>query len=367
MGWTALEVHAEQAAAPLDHLRRLCLSLLARNPLLIALLTRRETRIHTLVVVQTLIAFGAAVYAPVLLFALVPIVLGVAHVAADVRYLVLRRSLPGWWQHSVWLGCAALIAVRVLEELRVLRSAAAIEFSLAAVFVALAIGAGLTHISRNKGAPWRALLALIALGAATWAALLQPAVARLVFVHAHNGVALVLWVYLYARRRSTILPVTLVLVCAALLGSGLLHRLTLASIGVSSLGLHVLAVSDWIAPFATPSLAIGGVCAYVFLQSIHYGVWLMYVPQEELGRQASSTFRRSLRSLFTDLGRWGVLAVALTMLVVFGGAFVDVHRTRNLYLSLAMFHGYLELAMLAYFFVARTGPRHERPLELAAQ
>jgi hypothetical protein len=33
------------------------------------------------------------------------------------------------------------------------------------------------------------------------------------------------------------------------------------------------------------------------------------------------------------------------------GACVDVRRTRDLYLSLAMFHGTLELVMLAYLWV----------------
>lgn len=349
MNWGALEVQATRAVAPLDQLRRLWFSLLAQSPFLVGVFTRRDSRIAVLMMLQTLVAFGAALYLPVLLFALVPIVLGVAHVAADVRYLVLRRRLPRWWLVSVWLGSGALIAVRALEEFAHLTSAASVEISLVALFVALASCAGLA----NKGAAWRAVLALLVLAAATRAALLHPELARLVFVHAHNAIALVLWVYLYARRKSAIVPLVLVFVAAAVLASGVLYRVTLGSAFVSALGLHVLAISDWIAPFATPRFAIGGVAAYVFLQSIHYGVWLMYVPQEELGRQASATFRRSLSSLFADLGGAGVVAVGLAILAVIGGAFVDLQRTRALYLSLAMFHGYLELAMLAYFFVSR--------------
>jgi hypothetical protein len=46
-----------------------------------------------------------------------------------------------------------------------------------------------------------------------------------------------------------------------------------------------------------------------------------------------------------------VLAVLLAALAVLLGAWFDVHRARTLYLSLATFHGYLELALLAFFWV----------------
>jgi hypothetical protein len=69
----------------------------------------------------------------------------------------------------------------------------------------------------------------------------------------------------------------------------------------------------------------------------------------------------SARSLFSDLGVAGVAATAIAALAVIGGAYFEVHRARSLYLSLAMFHGYLELALLAFFFVARGG--RSRPLD----
>jgi hypothetical protein len=242
-----------------------------------------------------------------------------------------------------------LIAVRVLEEAGVLRHAARVETSVAALFIAVAIAAGLAA----GGGVRRAVFAGALLALGTYAALAEPVLSRLVFVHAHNVVALLLWVYLYARRRSALIPLAMIACAAALFASGALFRITAASPGISWFGLHALAVSDWIAPFSRPSLAIGAVCAYVFLQSVHYGVWLTFVPQEELRSEGSLTFRMSVRSLFKDLGVPGVVAAAIAALAVVGGAFFEVHRARALYLSLAMVHGYLELALLAYFFVRR--------------
>jgi hypothetical protein len=125
-------------------------------------------------------------------------------------------------------------------------------------------------------------------------------------------------------------------------------------------------MSDWIAPFARPELALGVAGAYVFLQSVHYGVWLSFIPQEELEGQGTLTFRMSARSLLSDLGLRGALAVLLAALAVIVGACFAVHRARGLYLSLAMFHGYLELAMLAYFFVVRPRGSH-RPFAARSQ
>ena len=65
------------------------------------------------------------------------------------------------------------------------------------------------------------------------------------------------------------------------------------------------------------------------------------------------SWRASLRSLANDLGERGFWIVVALVALVLGGSLVDLHGTRKLYLSLAVFHGYLELAMLCYLVVAR--------------
>jgi hypothetical protein len=62
----------------------------------------------------------------------------------------------------------------------------------------------------------------------------------------------------------------------------------------------------------------------------------------------------SVRSLFSDLGAPGVAAVVIAASAVLLGACFDLHRARGLYLSLATFHGYLELALLAFLWVRGT-------------
>lgn len=355
----SLSSAAERLSEPLDWCRRGWFSWLVRSDFARATLANRDRRIATVACASVLGAALGAVYFPVLLFTLGPILFGVAHVAADVRYLVLRRKLARWWQNSVWLGCSALVALRVVEELGWLRHVERIEFGSAAAFIALAALTGL----RERGSLRRGLFACALLAVATSCALSQPKLARYVFLHAHNLIAILAWATLFrAHKRWLLLPATLIASTAVLLASGAFFRQTLASPFAASFHLHVFTVTDWLAPFADPRLAIGVTTSYLFLQSVHYSAWLSWIPQQEQPKRGTPTFRMSVRSLFSDLGTAGVATVSVAALAVWFGACLNLHRTRGLYLSLATFHGYLELALLAYFWV-----RGAREADLASQ
>jgi len=339
---------AERLSEPLDWFRRAWFSCILQSGFARATLAHRDRRIATIACLSVGVAALGAVYFPVLLFTLGPVVLGVAHVASDVRYLVLRRNLARWWQNSVWLGCITLIGLRILQELGLLRHAEAIEFAAAGTFVGVALLAGI----RERGSLSRALLACTLLAVATTYAVSQPKLARYVFLHAHNGIALLAWGMLFrVNKRWLLAPAALVVVGTVTLASGALYEQTLSSPFSTSFHLHVFTISDWVAPFANPRVAIGVTTSYLFLQSVHYSAWLNWIPQEEQPGRGTPTFRMSVRALFSDLGAPGVVAVALAATAVLLGACFNLHRARALYLSLATFHGYLEVALLAFFWV----------------
>jgi hypothetical protein len=338
----------ERLSAPLDWCRRGWFHWVLRSDFGRATLADRDRRIATLACASVLLAAFGAVYFPVLLFTFGPVLLGVAHVAADVRYLVLRRNLARWWQSTVWAGCLALIALRALEELRVVPRNARLEYAMAAAFIGVALVAAL----RERGSRARAAVACLALVTALAAAWQHPGSARYVFLHAHNLIALVAWATVFrTNKRWLLAPAALIGVATALLASGTFSRQTLASPFAASFHLHVLTVAHWLAPFPDARLALGVATAYLFLQSVHYSAWLNWIPQQEQPGRGTFTFRMSARSLFADLGAPGVAAVALAAGAVLIGACFDVQRSQTLYLSLATFHGYLELALLAFFWV----------------
>jgi hypothetical protein len=188
----------------------------------------------------------------------------------------------------------------------------------------------------------------------------RPSMARFVFLHAHNLIALAAWATLFrTNKRWLVAPLALIGAATVVLATGLVASQTLASPFATSFQLPVLTVASWLAPVANVRVAVGMTTAYLFLQGVHYSVWLSWIPQEEQASRGTPTFRMSIRALFADLGAPGVAAVALVAAAVMLGACLDVHRARALYLSLATFHGYLELGLLAYFWVrgAASGTR----------
>ena len=348
------EALAQRVVAPLDVARRTILRFAFSLPPLHAILIRRDRRVALWAIAHAIVAFALVAAYPMLLFVLGPVLLGVAHVAADIRYLVLRRRLPRLWLTWVWVGCIALICVRLLEETRFFgESIMRTEQLLATGWVGLALWAG----ARSSGNARRALAAVPLLAALAYACWAHPLSVRLAFVHCHNLIAIGVWLLLFRNRlRSALLPLAVIAGLAAILFSTATYQVAEASGGLSSFDLHLLTVTDWIAPGLQPEHAVGLTLTYVFLQSVHYSTGLLLVPQEDVAGQGTTTFRMSMRDLFRDFGTIGVALIAVLALSVVIGAFWNVHRTRGLYLNLAMFHGYLELCLLAYFWATGFRP-----------
>lgn len=335
----------ERGASPLDQLRSAGFRALRQSPFLSSLASRRERRLAFTVSLHALVACGLSLTFPVHLFVLGPLLFGVVHVAADVRYLVLRQSLERWWRAAVFVACAALVLLRVADETHLWREPVRMEFAFATAFALAAAGAA-------RGRAGRTVFAASVLLALGGAALLWPAPARLVLLHAHNLVAVLLLVLVFPARSSRLfVPLVALAALAIGLASGVGYQHTLASIGARAFQRHVFEVADWVAPGLRADYAIGVTCAYVFLQSVHYLVWLFLIPQRSQRGEGTLTFAMSARSLVKDFGPLGVAAIAALALAVLLGAWFDVHRAQRTYLSLGMFHAYLEIAMLTYFWV----------------
>jgi hypothetical protein len=340
----------DRAAAPLDRLRRAVLLGLARQPTLGGLLARRDERVRLQSLACVACAFTLTLACPGVLFVAGPALFGVAHVASDARYLVLRRDLPRWWVAILGAGCLALLAVRVLDGARVGGpSLAAVEVGVGWAWALAGVVAGYAAAPAAPAAR-RALLLAPIVAALGLAAQRDPQLARLVFAHAHNLVAIALWLYLFRAHRRFALPAVALLAAAAAL------LLTGAALPWAHLGGRGAARLVDEALFAWPAwmpqrtaLSLGLV--YVLLQAVHYAVWLALIPQDDARAQGTLSFRMSARALTRDFPSWLLALVVVTALAVLGASLVDVHRTRQLYLSLATFHGYLELAAAAFLVV----------------
>lgn len=350
MNSLAVVASLERAAWPLDRLRTRFFAWALRWRALAPLLLQRDRRLAVTLTARAAFAFALAVYAPVLLFVLAPIALGVPHVASDLRYLVLRRKFERWWGVAIGVACASLLVSAVLERTRMLHTNGSAELAIVAAWTVLAIVAGF----RRSRAPLRAVLASGVLLATVAVAHAFPAAFRLALIHGHNVLALLVWPAFFGlRKRWVSLQIFATCVAGGWLASGAAFRTTLAHAHFGLFAIHPLQVADWLAPGLRADYALGLTSAFVFLQAAHYASWLSAVPQSQIRGEGTLTFRMSLRSLLFDFGLPALALLVGCWALVVALAFINPVETSITYVSFATFHAYLELVLLAYFFVGR--------------
>jgi hypothetical protein len=181
-------------------------------------------------------------------------------------------------------------------------------------------------------------------------ALGAPQAFRLGLLHAHNLIALAVWLLLFRRGlRLVWLPIVIVLGAAAVLASGMTLHWTMRHGFTTLLGLPIFEVADWIAPGLSTEGALALTLLFAFLQSVHYAVWLVAIPQDDARAAASPNYRMKVRALRKDFGVVGLALVLGSMLLMAAASPWSPLYARSLYLSLATFHFWLELATLAFF------------------
>ncbi|MBX3220749.1 MAG: hypothetical protein KF795_09535 [Labilithrix sp.] len=324
--------HARAAAggpvATLDALRARTLRLVA--PLAPRLLGDRERRVVAYGLVAIAAAFALTVAAPMALLMVGPLVLGVPHLAADVRYLVARPGLHR--RAGFWLFVAAPACLSFLHP---------------HAWVSMSAIAGAALVAR---APRGHRLVVALAGALMVAACFRLGrVADVALAHAHNAIAVALFA-LWSRRRSRLhgLVVLGFVLGVVAIGLGALDsRLVLDGAPGSRLfGIDLPAADALVgalAPLGDPVMAVRAVLAFAFAQSVHYAVWVRLVPEDDRPRPGLRSFASSLRALVADLGRPVVAATGVVGVGLAAWACFELAAARDGYLRLAVFHGPLEL------------------------
>lgn len=317
----------DRAVVPLDRMRRATYR--AAVPWLGAWIRDRDVRIGLHGVSVVLLAWLGAVLAPLVLLALGPLLLGVPHLLADLRYLVVRPGL-----HRRRLAVPAGILLGLCTALGDLR------WGLGALVVAALAARGRTVTRLMVLGPVLGLLL------ATW---VVPYASHVVLGHVHNLVALALWIVLGVALHGPGTASTwsrLVPTGAFLLGGGaLLGGAADGWIGPAvgpSLGYHAATL----APGLDPVVATRWVVLFAFAQAVHYGIWLRVMPEVGRDRPAPRSWGASVAALRRDLGEPVLAGFVLLTLAIAVWGLVDLVHARAGYLRLALFHGPLELAVL---------------------
>ena len=331
-------MNLKRAFYPLDRAR--VAAYRAAAPLVSRVVGDRERRVALIGALVVVSALAATATAPLALLAWGPILLGVPHLLADVRYLVVRPALHR--RLPLMIGVAApLLLVSIFPTVQV---------GLAAVIGAI-VFARAKGTRKAVGLVACALAFVVARGAGAWA--------ELAFAHLHNLVALALWWAWRPRRRSLHATVPLLFAAATLaIFSGatdpILRALSPYTHALSG-SLDVNALAAGIAPGGTLG-AFHVLLFFVFAQSVHYGVWLRLVPEEDRARPTPRSFSQSYRALAAEFPPLALVLVALFAIGLAAYGAVDVTRARAGYLRLALFHGHMELALFALAWVEQRRP-----------
>ncbi len=252
------------------------------------------------------------------------------HLLADLRYLVVRPGLHR--RPLLWIAVGLPLLALALDG-------SSVWPGLAAALGALLVSRG----SRGRKAAGLAALAALALG--TWRLGILAAVA---FAHVHNLVAVLLW-WAWRPRAGRLHWAVPALFLA---GSGILLALPFqgdAAVSVGSLGLGALAAS--LSGGLSPEWGLRLALCFAFGQAVHYATWLRLIPEEDRRRTAPRPFASSFRALQADFGTWPLVLAAGAALAVAAWAVADLGAARAGYFRLSLFHGHLELAAAALFFV----------------
>ncbi len=308
-------------------------------PWLSGLYADRGRRVAWLGLVSVTTSFVFTLAAPLWLLALGPVVLGVPHLVADARYLVVQ---PGLHRRGplAWLAALPLVATCF---------GAPAWVSLLAVLPAVLVA---------RAAAWKKALGVLGAAALCAVAGAWEFAFVLGFLHLHNLVALGWWWALRPRTRfALVVPAAALAATAFLLLGGAEPLVTaLHAWEAPGTGTSFNEYVDSYAPDLSPTWALRLVLSFAFLQSVHYATWLRLVPEDARGRPAPRPFQATWRALVADFGAPLLLAfVALALFIAAWGA-VDLVQARWGYLRLAAFHGYLELAAAALFLVEGRRP-----------
>lgn len=323
---------------PLDSARRVAWRWSARTAWGRRALHDRAYRVEILAHAHMLVAFGLVLVAPLWLMLLGPLLLGVPHVASDLRYFVLQPPYRIRWRAVFLAPLALMVLVRSL-------SWAGVPWS-PTWELGLGITSCLALLWLVPLSPMRRGVATVGLLVLWWVVHHNAWTALLIFAHAHNVIAMALWLGLYAKvaswwRVARIAAVWLAAV--ALLMSGLFDDFwtNVPAIG----GMTLWMMESSLAPDWLPPLSVRAVMVFGFAQSVHYAIWLRLVPQTLDPRPVPATFARSVERLELDWGRAGVIALAvLAVAVPLLGLVWDAEGARVAYLVAVVFHGWLEVA-----------------------
>ncbi len=298
------------------------------------------------------VALAVATTAPIVVTVVGLICFGILHNVLELRYVLGRFG-------QLLSGRVAVLLVGLVTGIVVFRLSATYLGS-AAIVAEILVGYAVLAAGACLGMRgWRLGTAAVVLAVGTILSLTHPTYHFVVLAHLHNLVPLVfLWDWsrrLTGQARTVFRAVQVSWVCLipALVLVGGLDRWITADPGVVEPlvgdGARVIAATAW--P-AVPEHALRWLVAFAFLQTMHYIVWVWFLPRAapEVVKDFETRWPALRNGRLWALGL--VLAGLLAVLLA-----TDYGQGRTVYSALASYHAYLEFPIVLAMISQSGGAR----------
>lgn len=320
---------------PLDVGRRY--AILTAGPLGRRLVRDRELRVAILAVFAIAVAAFFTAYAPFYLLLVGPVLLGVPHLVGDLRYMLVRPGFHKRW--PVW------IAIAIPGGFAVAGCGAWAGVSSLAMCALVA-----------RGPLWRRAVGMCVAGAFALCTVASRTVTDLVVAHAHNVIAIVLWIA-WRKRDTRVhwLPTAAFFAVLIVMLAGAFDPLLKALDSMLRVPhrVDIASTLNTYAPFVSQPWALRLTLTFIFAQSVHYAVWTRLVPEDDRGRETPRTFAATARALRSDLGLALMLVGGMVALGITAWATWNLADARLSYLKLSTGHAYIELAAALLLWMER--------------
>jgi hypothetical protein len=342
-----------------DSLRSLVFRLTLSHQRLRRILLSRSLRLQWLFLLAVSLYLPLALFFPLLVLVIGPIIYGIPHLFASLRFIHFSISSPVQLTNTklkfrsfhflaaVWI---VILAARLLYD----HGALPLQWpSSGPEILGLAVAAiGLWSIyGKNAGSLARSVAVVLPLAFLLWN---FPLWTSGLLILLHNWVAFAYWHLAcksQAERRVVLVSAFIFLVVHLLVFWGAFDGVYLLASPQGYLRWAQLDYADLgrlIAPWSSNyQLLFHCVVLYAFGQAMHYFIWLKAIPDQNHTNEVPASFRTSYRLLIQDLGHTTTRALILVSVISAGvWLMAALPAARELYFAFAAFHGFAEIGAL---------------------
>jgi len=321
----------------------------------------RADRLLAFFVLAVIINFFLSLMIPIWMLAVGPILFGAPHLFAGVRYipkiLAKNRSSKELRPLAFWIVGVLFVTTCLhvfQDQLNMpiphpLHAADDWEW----MTVVLTFFTFTWFLKLGPG-HLRNLLVLAPLAFLSWK---YPLWTAGFFLIGHNFVAFIYWIRsakIHREKRTAMLAFVIFSLLTAIIFLGCADDLIRLPFPMPFLGISLepISLGQLVLPGSQNYVLLDrAVSVFAFGQAMHYFVWLKAIPEQVISQEVPLSFRRSAEELKNDLGKTlAKVAVVLSCSFILAMAFYKLELIRNLYLSGATVHGYLEFAGLTFLF-----------------